>query len=105
VEAAIGIGSIVIVLVCCLAALSCLVAALRVADAAGEAARLAARGDRAAAEAAVAVLAPSGATLDVTTGGSALTAAVSAEPLGGFLPGLRLHAVAVAALEPEGGGP
>lgn len=91
-------------LLLCLAALSCLVAALRVTDAAGVAARLAARGDKAGAIAAVSALAPSGATLDLSVDGSTVTAAVSVQPLGGLLPGIRLRAAAVAALEPRGGG-
>jgi Flp pilus assembly protein TadG len=105
IEAAIGIGSIVIVLVFCLAALGCLVDSLRVTDAAAEAARLAARGDRAAAAAAVAVLGPSAARLDLTINGSSVTAVVSAQPVGGVLPGIRLRAVAVAAAEPQDGDP
>lgn len=105
VEAAIGIGSIVMVLVACLAALGCLVDSLRVTDAAGEAARLAARGDRAGAAAAVVALAPSGAGLDLTAGGSTVTAAVSAQPFGDLLPGVRVRAVAVAANEPDEGDP
>lgn len=104
VEAAIGVGSIVIVLGFCLAALSCMVAAMRMADAAGEAARLAARGDRSGASAAVAALAPSGAVLELSSGGPAVTARVAAAPWGGLLPGVRLHAVAVAAREVGGGG-
>ncbi len=105
IEAAIGIGSIVMVLVLCLAALGCLVDSLRVTDAAGEAARLAARGDRAGAVAAVAVLGPSGARLDLVINGSSVTAVVSAQPVGGVLPGIRLRAVAVAAAEPQDGDP
>jgi Flp pilus assembly protein TadG len=105
VEAALGIGSIVIVLGFCLAALGCLVAAMRLADAAGEAARLAARGDRVGASAAVAALAPPGAVLDLSAAGATVTAQVAAEPLGILLPGVRLRAVAVAAREPDGGGP
>jgi hypothetical protein len=105
VEAAIGIGSIVIVLVLCLAALSCLVAAMRVGDAAGEAARLAARGGRDAAITVAKSLAPSGAVVLLSVGHDSVTATVSAAPLGGLLPGVRLRAVAVAALEPGEDGP
>jgi Flp pilus assembly protein TadG len=105
VEAAIGIGSILMVLVACLAALACLIDALRVTDAAGEAARLAARGDRDAAVSAVRALAPSDAVLDLTVGGSTVTAVVSVRPFAGVLPGVSVRAVAVAAAEPDGDDP
>lgn len=100
VEAAVALSALVMVLALCLAAMSAMVAQVRVTDAAGEAARLAARGDEEAAKRAVAELAPSGATLTLS-GDDLVTARVSAVPVGGLLPGLRLVATAVAAREPE----
>lgn len=99
VEAAVALSAIVLLLALCLAGVGCLVAAVRVTDAAGEAARLAARGDPDSARAAVVRLAPAGSVLSLT-GRDLVTAAVSAPPLGGLLPGVHIGAKAVAAREP-----
>ncbi len=100
VEAAIALASLALVLVLCLAGLGCVLAALRVTDAAREAARLAARGDVGAAHIAVGRLAPAGSVLSLSEG-DLVTATVSAPPLWGLLPGVRIGAAAVAAREPE----
>ena len=99
VESAIGLASLVVVTVACLAALGCLMAQLRVSDAAREAARLAGRGDQASAQQAVVDLAPTGASLTLTGGDTTVTAVVSVAALGGLVPGMVLHSQAVAARE------
>lgn len=104
IEAALGLVVLVLVLAVCLTGLGCLVAQLRCADAAREAARLAARGDGAGAAAAVAALAPAGASLTLA-GGDLVTATVTAAPVGGLLPGVRIQASAAAVREPAGAGP
>lgn len=81
------------------------IAQARTVDAARETARALARGD----DAAVAIdrgrhVGPDGTSIAVTHSGAQLTASASAEIHGpgglfGFLPGVRLHAVAVAAEE------
>lgn len=99
VETAVALSAIMVVLAMCLAGLACLTAALRVTDAAGQAARLAARGDRAGAQLVVQRLAPAGSALSLS-GDDLVTAVVTAPPLGGLLPGVRVGATAVAAREP-----
>ncbi len=99
VEAAVGLATLVVVTVACLAALGCLVAQLRVSDAAREAARLAGRGDESAAHQAVENLAPAGAALSLSDGDTTVTAVVSVAALGGMLPGIVLRSQAVAARE------
>lgn len=100
IEAALGLAVLALVLALCLAGIACLLAQLRCADAAREAARLAARGDDAGAAAAVSVLAPAGASLSLS-GGDLVTATVTAAPVGGLLPGVRIEASASAAREPS----
>jgi Flp pilus assembly protein TadG len=104
VEAAVALSAIMVVLATCLAGLACLTAALRVTDAASEAARLAARGDQAAARQVVQRLAPAGSVLSLS-GTDLVTARVTAPPLGGVLPGIRVSAIVVAAREPGGDDP
>ena len=98
VEAAIGLATLVLVLVLCLAGIGCAVSQIRCAGAAAAAARLAARGDRDAAEAAVASMAPAGAVVSFGGNGDLVTVSVSA-PGSVLLPGFRLGASAVAAQE------
>lgn len=101
VEAAIAVGSLVAVLMLCVAAVLATTAFVRCVDAAREAARLQARGDGVRVVSAVAAIAPHGAVSQVTRGGSAgdtVTARVSVGvPL---LPGLVVSATAVAYAEP-----
>lgn len=100
VEAAIVLCALTLVLGLVLAAAATMIGQLRCADAAREAARLAARGERPLAEQAVAQLAPSGARLSIDADGTAVAVKVDADPAGGLLPGIHLHAEAYAALEP-----
>ena len=101
VEAALGLAVLALVLAMCLAGIGCALTQVRCSDAAREAARLAGRDDLAGAQAAVAELAPGGATLSLGGSGELVSASVSAAPLGGLLPGVRLGATAVAAREPD----
>ncbi|MDQ6658521.1 MAG: pilus assembly protein [Actinomycetota bacterium] len=100
IEAAIGLSSVVIVLAMCLAGIGCAIGEVRCVDAAREAARLAARGDGELAAQVVARLAPAGASLNVQVSGDTVIATVSATPVGGLLPAVRLTATAEAAREP-----
>lgn len=104
VEAAIGLSAVMVVLVLCLGAVAALTAQLRCQDAAQQAARLAGRGDEEGARAAVAALAPDGATVSLTVAGDLVTATVQAPNLVAALPVGTLRASAVAARE-EGVGP
>ncbi len=97
-----ALAVLAVVLVTCLAGLACMISQLRCADAAREAARLAGRGDSAGAAAAVAALAPPGASLSIGGSGELITATVSARPVGGMLPGVTISASAAAAREPGG---
>ncbi len=100
VEAALGICSVVAVLVLALAALCAVIGQLRCTDAAIEAARLVARGERSRAPEAVALIAPRGATLDVTVRGDRITTEVRSPPTGRFPPGQWLSGEAFAVAEP-----
>lgn len=100
VEAALGICSVVAVFVMALTGICWVVGYLRCTDAAVEAARLIARGDRQRADAAVARVAPAGATLAVTVRGDDIAAEVRAPPLGALLPGLTISSRAFAVMEP-----
>lgn len=98
VEAAIALAALVCAVTLCIGALLAASTQVRCQDAAREVARLAARGDTAHAHAAGKTVAPPGATIDLRTEGDRIVATVSAQtPL---LPGLRLHAQAVAITEP-----
>ncbi|MTD17035.1 pilus assembly protein [Nakamurella sp. YIM 132087] len=103
VEAALALSSLMVVLVLCLAGLMTVIAQLRISDAAAEAARLAGRGDESGAQAAVAALAPSGASLELGVDGDLVVAVVRASP-GSVLSGIRLDARAVAHREESIGG-
>ncbi|HVW40975.1 MAG TPA: TadE family type IV pilus minor pilin [Amycolatopsis sp.] len=100
VEAAIVLCCLTLVLGLVLSGAVAMTGQLRCADAAREAARLIARGQRPLAEHAVAEIAPAGAKLSVEPAGGMVTVKVDAEPVGGLLPGIHLHAEADAALEP-----
>jgi hypothetical protein len=89
------------VLISCLAGVACVIAQVRCADAAREAARLTARGDSDGATAAVAALAPDGASLELAASGDLVMATVEARPVGGLLPGVTVRASAAATREPE----
>ncbi len=99
VEAAVGLAVLALILAACLAGLGCVLAQLRCADAASEGARLAARGDRAAAESAAHALAPDGAQVSFGESDGLVTVTVSADPIGGLLPGVTIDARASAARE------
>jgi hypothetical protein len=100
VEAAMALAVLAVVLVACLAGVACVIAQVRCADAAREAARLAGRGDPGAASAAVAALAPEGASLSLGGSGDLVLATVSVPAIGGILPGVTIRASASAAREP-----
>lgn len=96
VEAALGMVSLVAVMVLAVAAVAACFLQIRCVDAAREAARLASRGDAAAATAGA--LVPSGASLQIRREGAFVLARVTSRtPL---LPGLVIAAEAVAASEP-----
>ncbi len=101
VESALVIPVLVLVLVLSLAGIASVIAQVRCADAAREAARLAGRGDADGAVAAVAALAPDGASLRLGGSGEIVVATVSVEAIGGFLPGVMIRASAAAAREPD----
>ena len=112
VEAALGICSVVAVLVLALMALGAVIDQLRCTDAAIEAARLVARGERSRAPEAVSSIASTTASLDVTVRGDRITTEVRSPPMGRFPPGQWLTAEAFAVAEPgtvplpaEGGSP
>lgn len=100
IEAAIALSVVVIVLAMCLAGIGCAIGEIRCVDAAREAARLAARGDGDQAAEVVARLAPTEASLNLRVDGDTVIATVTAAPVGGLLPAVRLTATAVAAKEP-----
>ncbi len=94
-EAAIGIASIVAVVVMCIGAIMAVSVHVRCVDGAREVARLVARGDQVEAASA---LVPGGARISVSERDGFVTARVEADTA---LPGLTVSAEAVAALEPE----
>ncbi|KAA8970460.1 TadE family type IV pilus minor pilin [Mycobacterium sp.] len=98
VEAALGIATLVAVLVLCLAGITAVSMQVRCVDAAREAARLAARGDERSAVGAARGVAPAGAQLQLRRDGEFVIATVTVRsPL---LPALAIGATGVAALEP-----
>jgi Flp pilus assembly protein TadG len=101
VEAAIALCAFVTVLAMVLAGASMVLDQIRCTDAAREAARLVARGEQDRAADAVRHIAPSGATLAVTTNGDQITVAVQNPAAGGLLPGVHVHADAYAVREPN----
>jgi hypothetical protein len=100
VEAALAVCAVVAVLAMALGGAAAVFAQLRCTDAAREAARLVARGEPERAEQAARRLAPSGAGISVLVHGDEVVVRVSARPAGGVLPGVSVHAEAVAVLEP-----
>ena len=100
VEAALALGSLVVVLAMVLAAVSAVAAQLRCVDAAREAARLTARGEQHRAEELARRIAPRSAVVAVTVRGDEVTARVSANPVAGLLPGIEVAAEAAAVMEP-----
>lgn len=105
VEAAIALGSLVLLLGVILAGTGALVVRVRCVDAAGEAARLASRDDAVGARAAALRLLPSGAEVTIEPRGEEVRVRVRAPPLGGALPALRVGAEAVAVPEPAAAAP
>ena len=95
-EAALAVGSLVAVLILCLAGLTAVTMQVRCLDAAREAARLAARGDGAGAVA-VGSLAPAGAAVEVRRDGGYIVARVSGRSP--VLPGIVIVGEAVSAVE------
>lgn len=100
VEAAISIGSLLFVFALVLTGISAVTDQLRCTDAAREAARLIAMDEPDRARRAVAEIAPATARLHVSTRSDEITVRVSAEPVGGLLPGVLLRARAYAVAEP-----
>lgn len=100
VEAAIALCSLVLVLALALAGISAVTAQLRCIDAAREAARLAARGQPELGRQAAERLAPTGATVRITSRGREVIVSVDADPVAGLLPGVDIGADAFAVLEP-----
>jgi hypothetical protein len=84
----------------CVAGLTAMSMQVRCIDAARESARLAARGDEAAAVRTGRDTAPLDAVLDIRSDGGLVVATVTARSI--LLPGIDIHARAVAALEPAG---
>lgn len=101
VEAAIALSVLVVVLALCLSGIGCAIAQIQCVDAAREAARLAARGADDQATSVVASIGPDHASLSLRSVGDTVVATVSADGVGGLLPGIRVSATAVAALEPD----
>jgi hypothetical protein len=99
VEAALGVATLVAVLVLCLAGIPGVSWTLRSIDAAREAARLAARGDDRSAFATAAGIAPGGALVRLRRDGDFVVATVTARS--NLLPGLGITATGVSAVEPS----
>jgi predicted ABC-type ATPase len=95
-----GIASLVVVLVCCLAGVSAVSMQIRCVDAAREAARLAARGDERSAVDAARRIAPGGSRVQVRRDGDFVVATVVSHSK--MLPALDISAKAVSAAEPSG---
>ncbi|CQD05011.1 hypothetical protein BN000_00968 [Mycobacterium europaeum] len=95
-----GVATLVVVLVLCLAGVTALSMQVRCVDAAREAARLAARGDERSALGAARRIAPAGARVELRRDGEFLVATVVARSR--LLPALDIAAKAVSAAEPSG---
>jgi Flp pilus assembly protein TadG len=102
VEAAVALCAMVVAIGLALASIAAVTDQLRCTDAAREAARLTARGDQDRAVAAAEQIAPRGAQVAIRVAGDSVTVEVSAQPVGGLLPGLRLTGQAYAVAEPGG---
>lgn len=100
VEAAMALAVLALVLLACLSGVACVITQVRCADAAREAARLGGRGDTSGAAAAVAALAPAGASLSIGGTAELVQATVTVQVIGGLLPGVTIRATASAAREP-----
>jgi Flp pilus assembly protein TadG len=100
VEAALALCSLVVVLALALAAVSAVAAQLRCVDAAREAARLTARGEQDRAQQLAHRIAPRGAAVVVTVHGDEVFTRVSANPVPGLLPRIKVAAEAAAVMEP-----
>ena len=98
-EAALGVATLVSVLVLCLAGITAVSMQLRCIDAAREAARLAARGDERSAVAAARGVAPAGAGVQLRRDGGFIVATVTTRS--NLVPALRISATGVAAVEPQ----
>ncbi|MGQ0841581.1 TadE family type IV pilus minor pilin [Actinokineospora sp.] len=107
VEAAIALCGLTLVLALAIGGLSAVVDQIRCVDAAREAARLVARGEPDRAHVVAGEIAPRGAEIRIRRTGDTVSVEVSAVPVGGLLPGVRLRADAHAVAEPgavaEGG--
>jgi hypothetical protein len=99
VEAALGVVTLVAVLVLCLAGVTAVSMQVRCIDAAREAARLAARGDEHSAVAAARGIAPGGAVVQLRRDSDFVVATVSARS--NLLPTLGIRATGVSAVEPS----
>jgi hypothetical protein len=99
VEAALGVATLVAVLVLCLAGVTAVSMQVRCIDAAREAARLAARGDEHTALAAARGVAPRGAAVELRRDGEFVVATVTARS--NLLPALGITATGVSAVEPQ----
>ncbi|HEY9304709.1 MAG TPA: TadE family type IV pilus minor pilin [Mycobacterium sp.] len=97
-EAALGVVTLVAVLVLCLAGVTAVAMQVRCIDAAREAARLAARGDEHAAIATAHGIAPGGALVQLRRDGEFVVATVTARS--SLLPALEITANGVSAVEP-----
>ena len=96
-EAALGVVTLVAVLVLCLAGVTAVAMQVRCIDAAREAARLAGRGDERSAVAAARRIAPNGAAVQLRRDGDFVVATVTARS--SLLPTLGITASGVAAVE------
>jgi hypothetical protein len=98
VEAALGVATLVAVLVLCLAGITAVSMQVRCIDAAREAARLAARGDERSAVTAARRVAPGGAVVQLRWDGDFVVATVVARS--NLLPTMHIAATGVSAVEP-----
>lgn len=103
VEAAIALAALIVVVVCSVGAILVVGQQVQCIDAAREAARLAARGDSPRAREVAAQVGPAGASVAVRIEGDIAVATVRAEST--LFPLVGVSATAVAAMEPEVGGP
>lgn len=98
VEAAVAIGTLVLVASVAIGAVATVIASVRCVDAARELARLAARGEPDRGRTAAAGIAPGRARIELSTDGDAVLVTVAAAPVG-LLP-LEVSGSAAAVLEP-----
>lgn len=98
VEAAVAIGTLVLVTSAAIAAVATVMASIRCVDAARELARLAARGESGRGLSAATGIAPGGARMDLRTEGDTVVVVVAAAPVG-LLP-IEVSGTAAAVVEP-----